>query len=245
MNKELKDHLIIKYRESITQRYDYDTIKNDPNLPMSFTRETVDEMRNFFLDNLYSMPKEREKLDAAFKQLESYVSNPAKVWGLLGNVAAAIFEFGFHFPSALRTGIVSLQTHTSARNFEANLLQAAVDRKYKAPLTEAQFHECLAALPKEQVNTFIDELTELFKSISDTTLLEKTIHILKNVLKRMGEKKDLYGPDDRSAIQLGINILNKGYKLLSQYDETTKKDIVEYITYSETKFLDSLGKGKK
>jgi hypothetical protein len=245
MNVELKNHLIDKYRESIKARYNYDVVKKDKRFPRMFTRETVDELRDFFLENLYSPPAQREKLDAAFKQLETYIAHPTKVWGLLGNLASAIFQFGFHFPAALRTGMTALQTHTTARHFEDMLLQAAIDRNYTVPLTEEQFNECLASLDSEMLQKFIGELTELFMAITDTSLLEKTIHILKDVLKRMMERKDLYGPEDHDAIQLGVDILQQGYELLSKYDAETKTAIVEFVTYSEIGFIESLKPGGK
>jgi hypothetical protein len=245
MNTELKNHLIDKYRESIKARYDFDVVKKDKRFPRMFTRETVDELRDFFLENLYSPPAHREKLDAAFKQLETYVAHPTKIWGLLGNLASAIFQFGFHFPAALRTGMTALHTHTTARHFEDMLLQAAIDKNYTVPLTDDQFHECLASLDGEMLQRFIGELTELFMAITDTSLLEKTIHILKDVLKRMKERKDLYGPEDHDAIQLGIDILQKGYELLRKYDEETKIAIVEFVTYNELGFIESLKPGGK
>lgn len=245
MNVKLKNHLIEQYRESIKARYDFDTVKKDKKFPRVFTREMVDELRDFFLENLYSPPSEREKLDAAFKQLETYIAHPTKVWGLLGNLASAVFQFGFHFPSALRTGMTALQTHTTARHFEDMLLQAAIDKNYTVPLTEEQFKECLASLDGELLQQFIGQLTELFMAITDTSLLEKTIQILKDVLARMLKRRDLYGPEDHDAIQLGIDILQKGYDLLSKYDEETKQTIVEFITNNEVKFIESLKPGAK
>jgi hypothetical protein len=194
MNVELKNHLIEKYRESIKARYDFDVVKKDKKFPRVFTREMVDELRDFFLQNLYSPPAHREQLDAAFKQLETYIAHPTKVWGLLGNLASAVFQFGFHFPAALRTGMSALQTHTTARHFEDMLLQAAADRNYTVPLTEEQFKECLSSLDGELLQQFVGQLTELFMAITDTSLLEKTIQILKDVLARMLKRRDLYGP---------------------------------------------------
>lgn len=245
MNKELHHHLITKYRESIAERYDYDKLKSDPKLPKGFTKETINELKDFFLENLYSAPKQREKLDAAFKQLETYVAHPTKVWGLLGNLASAIFQFGMHFPAAIKVGMVSLKTHTSARHFEDMLLQNAIDKGYKVPLTDEQFRECLAAIPMKQLQSFIDDLTDLFRAITDGVMLEKTIHILQDVLVRMKSKKDLYGPEDIDAIQLGVTILQKGYDLLSSYDDEMKERIVEYIAYNETRFIKNLQKEQK
>jgi hypothetical protein len=146
MNTELKNHMIDLYRESINKRYTFENIKKDPNLPKSFTKQTVDELRDFFLENLYSSPSEREKLDKAFLQLESYVSHPSKVFGLLGNLASAVFEFGFHLPQAIHTGSVTLRTHSLLARFENDLLAIAESKNFPIPFTEEQFNECLAEL---------------------------------------------------------------------------------------------------
>jgi hypothetical protein len=137
MNTELKNHMIDLYRESINKRYTFENIKKDPNLPKSFTKQTVDELRDFFLENLYSSPSEREKLDKAFLQLESYVSHPSKVFGLLGNLASAVFEFGFHLPQAIHTGSVTLRTHAAARKFENDLLAIAEAKNFPIPLQKS------------------------------------------------------------------------------------------------------------
>jgi len=245
MDIKLRNDLIEKYRASIASRYNYDVIKTDKKFPKRFTKELVDELRDFFLDNLYSSPKEREKLDAAFKQLETYVAHPTKVWGLLGSLTTAIFRFGLHFPAAIRTGMASLETHTAARHFEDMLMQAAQEREYKVPLTDEQFNECLKAIPREHLEKFIAQLADLFMAISDTDMLMKTISLLKDVLDIMKSKKNTYGPEDTDAIQLGVDILQKGHHLLAGLDEEVRHQIVEYITYSEMKFIDSVTGTKK
>ena len=46
-----------------------------------------------------------------------------------------------------------------------------------------------------QLDAFIADLVKLFEVIADTALLEKTIHIMQDVLHRMESKKDLYGTE--------------------------------------------------
>ncbi len=240
MDKALRNELIVKYRASIAERYNFDKLENDPKLPEGFTRDTIDQLRDFFLENLYSAPKEREKLDAAFKQLETYVAHPTKIWGLLGNMLSAIFEFGTHFPAAIKIGLSSLKTHTSARQFEEMLLQGAKDKGFGAPMTEEQFYEAMATIPTENLQTFVDDLVTLFSAITDEVMLHKTISILKGVLTRMKEKKNVYGKADVDAIQLGVDILTKGDNLLSKLSPKMKKDLVQYVAYMELEFIKSL-----
>jgi hypothetical protein len=164
---------------------------------------------------------------------------------LLGNLPSAILQFGFHFPAAIKAAASALETHTSARHFEDTLFQAAIDRGYTVPLTDKQFTECLSALPDEQLQSFIGDLTSLFRTISDTALLSKTIHIMEDILKRMEANKNLYGPEDKDAIALGIALFKKSYQLLEKYDEEMKEAVLNFVVYSETKFIESLHKKGK
>lgn len=243
MDKALRNELIIKYRQSIAERYDFDKLKDDPKLPKGFTREIIDELRDFFLENLYSAPKQREKLDAAFKQLETYVAHPTKIWGLLGNMVSAIFEFGTHFPAAIKIGLSSLRTHTSARQFEEMLLKGAEDKGYTAPMTEEQFYDAMATIPIENLHSFVKDLVELFGAITDEVMLHKTISILNGVLTRMKEKKNVYGKADIDAIQLGVDILTKGDNLLSKLTPKMKTDLINYVSQLELQFIENLHGG--
>ena len=234
---ELKHHLIIKYRELISKRYEFENISKHPDVPDDITPEIVAALKNYFLVNVYPEPELRDKLDAAFHELENYVHQPAKVWGLLGNLAGAIFRFGRQFPAALRAGLVSLEAHTSAKRFESDLLKCAIDSGYQVPMTDQQFLECIKAIPYHHMDRFIHELGNLFNSFTNTSLMEKTILIMHDVLKQMKKKNHLYGPNEVQAIVLGIDILQKGHDLFQNYDEQLKKDMVKFIISNERYFV--------
>jgi hypothetical protein len=238
----MKYHLIDKYREVVAKRYDYALIKNHPEMPANITPEIVDSLKRYFLDNLYPVPETRAKLDAAFMELEGYVSQPAKVWDLLGNLTAAIFRFGLQLPTALRAGLHSLKAYSSAKLFENALLQAALEKKYSIPLSDEQFYECLKAIPIKELEHFINEVGELFRSFTDTALLEKTIDMMTDVLKHMKSKPEMYSTNETDAIDLGLEILQKGHDLFMHYDDAMKDSILEFITGNEKKFIAGLHK---
>lgn len=234
---ELKSELIEQYRETIKERYQFKSIKKDENLPSFFTKEKADELLYFFLDNLYPEVEKRESLDAAFERLAGYVNQPKKIWGILGNLTAAIFKFGIQFPKAVVAGIETLKTHTEARNFEAKLLNAAEYRKLKSPITREDLLLCIADLEEEDIRAFLDSLQNLFLSIANTKMLEKTILILKDVATQMEKHKSTYGKEDIDAILLGVEILEKGNELMKQYSDSEKKEIVDFVAYNEMKFV--------
>lgn len=245
MSQKLKLSLIERYRETIDERYSFDNIKADKKLPIFFTQSKADELRSFFLQNLYPEAKKREELDAAFARLEGYVNDSAKIWGILGSLTAAIFRFGIQFPKAIKAGIETLHTHTTARNFEQMLLNAALKRKLKPPVTQAQLFDCITDIPEKKIKQFIDELGNLFLIITDTKMLEKTIGILEDVAAKMKTHTKTYDESDVHAIMLGVNILKKGNELMKQYSEEEKKAIVDFVAYNELKFVNAIKAAKK
>ena len=182
----------------------------------------------------------RQKLDTAFAELENYVMHPSIVWHLLGSITSAIFRFGFQFPAAVNAGLTSLTAYTSAQHFENALTKAALEKGYTIPVSDAQFFECLVAIPKEELYKFIGELENLFHSFTNTTLLSKTISIMQDVIDRMKEKSELYGPNEIEAIELGMGIMQQGYDLFIQYDDNMKQEMLDFITGNEKRFIDSL-----
>lgn len=241
---EMKYHLINKYRDIVATRYDYKNVKKMLVLPENITPEIVETLRQYFLTNLYPEPAQRQKLDAAFSELENYVMHPAKVWNLLGNITSAIFKFGFQFPAAIRAGLHSLEAYTSAKHFENTLTAAALERGLTMPVSDKQFYDCLLAIPKDDLYKFISELEQLFESFTDTNLLGKTISIMEDVIAKMKSKGDMYSKNEIEAIELGMDIMRKGYALFIEYDDDMKKEILQLVTDNEKNFIDSLYEGK-
>lgn len=236
----LEDHLIERYRQIIANRYDYDKLTARKPLPEGITKETVEEIRDYFLNSIYPEPAKRHELDAAFAQLQSYVHQPAKVWGILGNLTGAIFRFGTMLPAALKTGIVSMEAFSSAKNFEQTMKKAAIASEYTLPLTDEQFMDCLRNLPREKLDSFALDVGRLFRSMANTQLLSKTIEIMQDVIVKMESKPKLYSTDEIAGINMGLNIMKKGLALFSKYPEKTKDRMVDYIVEHERLFIDEI-----
>jgi hypothetical protein len=233
---DLKYHLINKYRDLVSRRYD-ELIKNIHKTNLNLGADVAREIKDFFLTDVYPDPARRRKLDAAFGELRNFTTNPALIWGLLGSLPVAIMQFGMQFPSAIRAGLTSLQAYTSAIGFEEAMLSAAIEKGFKEPLTDEEFLECLRAIPRRGLDTFINEASTLFITISDATLLSKTINIMKDVIRRMKSRPELYNADQIEAIQMGLDLMERGYDLMEPYAEDTKKDIIAFISENERDFL--------
>ncbi|MGQ4827743.1 hypothetical protein, partial [Enterococcus faecalis] len=82
-----------------------------------------------------------------------------------------------------------------------------------------------------------NEATVLFTVISNTDLLSKTIRIMQDVISRMKAQPHTYTADQVAAIQLGLDLMERGYELLEPFNEDTKRDIIAFISENETKFI--------
>jgi hypothetical protein len=98
---DLKYHLINKYRALIARRYD-SVIDNIDKTGVNLSKQVAREIRDFFLEQVYPEPARRRKLDDAFSELARFATNPSLVWGLLGSLPVALFQFGAQLPAAIR-----------------------------------------------------------------------------------------------------------------------------------------------
>jgi hypothetical protein len=233
---ELKYHLVNKYRDLISRRYE-GVIKNIDQTGIDLRPEVAHQIKEFFLHHVYPEPHRRKKLDAAFLELRNFTTHPALVWGLLGSLPVAIMQFGVQFPAAIQAGITSLKAYTSAIAFEEAILHKALQKDLKEPVSDEEFFDCLKSIPHKSLDTFINEATVLFMVISDTTLLSKTMKIMQDVIRRMEKRSDLYTKDQVDAIRIGLDLMEHGYQLLEPFDSNTKKAIIEFIAESEREFL--------
>jgi hypothetical protein len=237
-SEKLSAHLIEKYRQLIAERYQYARLKEAFELSPELSEEVVSEVRRYFLERIYPTADEREQLNDAFETLSSYVSSPAKAFGLLGNMASAVFKFGTLLPSAMKAGIASLESFIVARRFEERLLDAAMDKDYQPPLTDEAFFACVRQIPRVQAEQFVGSVYALFNSMTNTRLLGKTIAILESVVAKMKSRPAVYPEKDVEGILLGLAILRHGYAIFKDLDETLKKEITDTINISELRFLE-------
>lgn len=239
------EHIINKFREMISKRYDYEDLKKRFDVPDTITPEIINSIKNYFLTVIYPPAAERKQLEEAFKNLGSYVRSPSKIWGLFGDMARAIFKFGRHFMAALRAGMDSLNSFVGAKNFEASMAAIANKNGIQPPMTDQDFEDTLYQLPREEVEKFIGDVRHLFGAMINTDLLKKTLDILDHVIQTMEKKSQTFPKEDVDGIRLGKSLLQKGYDLFSTMDEKTKNDAVNLIYKNEMWFIDEVYKKKE
>lgn len=234
MSNITDNDIINKFRDTVAIRYEYNNLKAVfPELPASLDESVIGQIKHYFLESIYPPAIERKALEEAFAGLGSYVKSPKKIWGLLGNMSSAVFRFGRQFPTALKAGLAGLSAFQGAKDFEAKMVEKAMELNITVPMSDDDFDSIMAKLPKKELDNFVKDVKSLFKIMSNTKLIEKTIMILDSVRETMQKKSHIYPKNEIDGILLGRDILNKGFDLFSQYDEKTKQTMVEYIYKNE------------
>lgn len=226
--------IINKFRDMVAKRYDYAELKErfQP-FPEEITEKMIVKIKVYFLESIYPEAEQRKELENAFAGLGAYVKSPKKMWGLLGNMSSAIFKFGTQFPAAMKAGFSGLSAFHGAKQFESEMARIAMELNLEAPLSDEDFERVMSNLPKEDIESFINDVKSLFKTMTNTKLIFKTIQILENVVGTMRKKPDLYPSAEVDGIMLGRGILQNGFDLFSAYDDATKEKMVEYIYKNE------------
>lgn len=233
-----EQHIIQKFREMVAKRYDYDILVTRMQLPAGINRQIIGDVKEYFLGTVYPEPAERKRLEIAFSNLSLYVRQPKKIWGLFGNMAGALFKFGRHFMQALKAGFASLDSFVGAKRFEQKMTAIANRNGIKPPISDEDYEDCFYQIEREEVEQFINDVKVLFGAMVNTTLLLKTIHILEDVIATMRKNPRLYPEEDVDGIEMGRDLLQRGYDLFSKYDEETKLEMVEFIYLNEMWYID-------
>ena len=239
-NTILTHHLIDQYREVIKLRYNYNRLDNTYVLSDSITEERVNDVRTYFLNYIYPDADTRNSLNKGFAGLKRHINNPGHIIRILGDATTIMFKFGFQFPKAIQAGLRSLESYNAATTFEKGLYDAAIKMNLEIPFSLEEFENCIAHLPKKDVEHFISEFDELLKAITNTSLLEKTVEILSELTEKMKEHPKVYNEDDIQGMEIGVSILENGYKLFIDFSEDDKKEMIHFIKRVEQDEIDRI-----
>jgi hypothetical protein len=232
--------VILKFRQMVSSRYDYWAIQQRFNLPDTITPEVIADIQDYFLQFLYPSPEDRRGLEMAFENLGRYVRQPQKIFGIFGNLAAAVFKFGKHFFQALRAAFGAFDAFIGAQHFEQKMVAAANRAGIRRPMSDDDFEDCMAQLERQELEQFVKDVVALFRLMMDVELQRKTIGILDNVIATMKSKPGTYPPGDIEGITLGRTLLERGQAIFSKYDERTREDVMQLVEQNEFWYLDRI-----
>jgi hypothetical protein len=227
-DKVLED-IIEGYRNTIYHRYQYQNIKDKYGIPESINEETVNQLRNYFLNYMYPEHNTRAELNEAFKSLDNYIKHPKKLSRILLDAAKLIFRYGRHLPKILNSGLKAMKTFRAATNFENNLVDEAIKNKIKAPYDQSKIDALIKLLSRKEIEKFIEISQSLFDILHDRILIKKIKEVIKYLILVMKEKEESYSLSQIRGLEIAFEILNEGDKLFIRLTKEDQQNLINLI----------------
>jgi len=231
--EEVRAEIIFTYRSMISDRYTYEDITSAYDIPGSFTKEKLEELKSYFLDHIYPSPDIREEIDEAFKTLQGYTSNPTQLINLLKDSSSLVFTMGWQLPKILKAGLSALGSFKTATDLEDRLIDKVKEAGLKPPYSTEDINGLLAELPISLIEDFIDDTLRLFKILEDRKLVTRILKVVNTLIDKMKSKSDIYDNTEVRAIELGRNIIHAGDQLFASLTKHENKNLFELIAEIE------------
>jgi len=234
---ELRAHLIEHFRNSIEERYQFEAMQKRFEMNDVFDENLTNEVREFFLINIYPPLDERKKIESSMNNIGKYLKDPSKLKLLVGNMTRAIFTFGRHLPLAIQAAYNSFETFNGAMRLEQQLLNQSIKNEFEIPLSKADFNVCIKSIDQTQIENFMKKVMALFEAITNKKLIEKTIGMLGQLAEKMEALPQDFPKEDVEALYFGKSILEQGDAIFDKYDEQTNKELIATIKKNEDWYL--------
>jgi len=188
--EKILEEIIEGYRNTIYQRYQYQNIKDNYKIPVTINEETVNLLRNYWLNYIYPEFDKRKELNESFQSLDNYIKHPKKLLRLLLDATKLIFNYGRHLPKILTTGLKAMKTFRAAERFENSFVDEAIKNKIEAPYDEDKINALIKLLPRKEIERFIDISQSLFEILHDRIQIEKIKEIIQYLILAMKRKEE-------------------------------------------------------
>ena len=238
--KQVLNEIISSYRTLIDERYQFEALQREFELPGSVSREQIDAIRNYFLSYVYPDTSKREALNEAFDCLNNYLKNPGKLFQLLIDSVGLVFKFGRHLPKIFNSGLKAMGSFKAASNFENQLVQIALERNLRPPYNQDNLFEFIRSISREEVDEFIEGTRSLFEILHDSEQVEKIIEIINYLLKKMRKQPKVYSPEEREGLRIGLELIEKGYALFQSIGKQNQEILIDFIVDVEVTALNAI-----
>ncbi|MDJ0645265.1 MAG: hypothetical protein QNJ57_04700 [Flavobacteriaceae bacterium] len=241
MSKDFIFSEIIKaYRSIIEERYAYDTLVQKYVLPASFDEAHITEVRTYFLTYMYPELSKRKELNEAFESLDRYIKNPSKLLQIIVDSVALILKYGRHLPKILNSGIKALRSFREASEFEKRLMEEAIKSEQEPPFSTETIYSFIRALPREDIDQFINGTRSLFEILHDRNQVKKIIEIVAYLITKMKKNQKSYSKEEIKGLEIGHELIKEGDALFEKLGKENQEQLIDFITYIEISVLDEI-----
>ncbi|MEM6320842.1 MAG: hypothetical protein AAF960_24460 [Bacteroidota bacterium] len=238
--KEVKQAVIEGYRKVVENRYQYADLKERYALPPYFDEARVHQFRDYFLAYIYPPPAKRETLDEAFDSLDDYIKQPSKLLRILMDSGRLIFKYGRHLPKILSAGLKALRSFRTANRFEQQLVEQAILSKKEPPFDVETVNAFITALPKAELEDFIESSRVLFLTLHDRVLVKKITEIVEFLIAKMRQRPDVYAEAEIQGLEIGRDIIKNGDALFDQLPKERQEQLFKLVVQLERDTLEAL-----
>ncbi|MDP5140114.1 MAG: hypothetical protein NWP83_06545, partial [Spirosomaceae bacterium] len=204
------------YRNTVAERYQYERIKDNYEIPETVDKETVDAIRSYFLNYIYPDFEKRAELNDAFESLDNYIKQPEKLLRILKDSFKIIFSHGRHLPKILSAGLKALKSFTAASKFENSLINEAIENDVKAPFDTNKINGLISQLSRKEIDDFIEASESLFETLHHRVLVQKIKEILGQLVDIMRSNPTSYAPSEVKGLEIGLEMITEGDALFNK-----------------------------
>lgn len=238
-SKILKE-IIKGYRNVVEERYQFQKITKQYNLPKSVTKNDIDKVRNYFLTYVYPDIKQRKELDDAFKTLDNYIKKPEKLFNILLDSIKLIFSHGKHLPKILNAGLKAMKSFRGATKFENALVKVAISEDVNPPYSVENINYFIKQLPYKEVDEFIKNTEVFFNIIYDKVLVSKIKEVIAYIIFKMKKKPTLFSKKEIAGLELALETIKQGEKTLDSLSIEEQEILVQYVVKIERDNLEEI-----
>ena len=241
MKKEtIHKEIILGYRQLMEERYQYNNLTKEYDLPNAFDTNRVELFKNYFLEYVYPAPEERKALEEAFSNLAGYIKNPEKLLRILIDSGSLIFKYGRHLPKILKAGLKAMNSFIAANELENKLVENAIELKIEAPFSPKDIQTILAHLQKKELTAFVSNNETLFETLYDRKLVKNIINIVETLISKMKKRPNIYSTAEINALVIGRDIIKQGNLLFDDLSKKEQRQILGMVLKIEKEAIEQL-----
>lgn len=190
-------------REELRLRYQPEQVRRFPELD-ALSAARVNELREFFLSNVYPPPERRARIEAGFEHLQHLLRSPARLRPLLRALAGSLWRLGRKLPAALAAGRGVVDAFERVRGMEGRVLAALPD----GAVTRAAMLQALAAFSNKEIDALIGDLTGLLQQFSQVDMLAAMVDAIGRCKEAMDAYPQTYPEVERAGVALALETVS-------------------------------------
>jgi hypothetical protein len=229
-----KEAVITFYRDELRDRYQVKNVKRFEPFQGIEDRH-IDALREYFLENIYPPAEERIKLDLAFDHLGDVLRSPRRMQPLMTTALSSFWRFGLQLPTAVNAARHTFDAYRETRKLEGFMLANA--EKINLSKADTRKRETMLTLisdvPERDVVRLIDDILNLFRTLSNIKLLSTTVKMLDHFIDVMVKRPDLFNEADVAGISLGRQVVSGGLHLFERMTPEELPRVVDGIRLVE------------